>query len=588
MISVRVAGFVSSANRRTPLFHAPGAGAVACACLFSSLAGIQPSPAQADLSLGKVVPLAITPAVEARSSALAHYAAAKHLESEGRVRDALTHYRQVVAADAGNAELAAHTAELVLNYENREAAVRLLEQCVLASPNDGQTYINLARFHHTYPAANDAFEPDLAAKVLTEALAKLPSDIALYREAVMMHLTRNQRADAEKVMQQAVKQPARDPEFWIETGRIAQQVWPLSHPEKKEEHRTRVNPFFEKALKLAPVAREDVRLAVAQYYLLSNQLDRAAEVTEEAARLNHSVEAKKLLVRLYQTLDREPDAITLLEEILKGAPNDVENRRLLVTIYERQENFEKAVPHAEALIQAGGGSAEDYMSLGILLLRSGRTEKALQLSQRTLALFPNNARFTFQAALSQRSLRRYEDSLRLYEKTESLAQGTSPEILNDGFYQSWADTLQSAERYDEAAKKYQRAIDLTPEGDPSRAATVLNNLGYMWLEQGKNLDKAGEFIRKANELEPRNPVYLDSLGWFHYLKGNYQEALKTLLEVQGMIPKLTAQDAEIIDHIAQTYLKLGDKPTALEYFKRALELDPGDSEIKQRYEDAQK
>ena len=588
MISVRVAGFVSSANRRTPLFHAPGAGAVACACLFSSLAGIQPSPAQADLSLGKVVPLAITPAVEARASALAHYAAAKQLESEGRVRDALTHYRQVVAADPGNAELVAHTAELVLNYENREAAVRLLEQCVQASPNDGRAYINLARFHHTYPAANDAFAPDLAAKVLTEALAKLPGDIALYREAVMMHLTRNQRADAEKVMQQAVKQPAGEPDFWIETGRIAQQVWPLSHPEKKEEHRSRVNPFFEKALKLAPVAREDLRLAVAQYYLLSNQLDRAAEVTEEAARLNHSVEAKKLLVRLYQTLDREPDAITLLEEILKDAPNDVENRRLLVTIYERQENFGKAVPHAEALIQAGGGSAEDYMSLGILLLRSGRTEKALQLSQRTLALFPNNARFTFQAALSQRSLRRYEDALRLYEKTESLAQGTSPEILNDGFYQSWADTLQSAERYDEAAKKYKRAIDLTPEGDPARAATVLNNLGYMWLEQGKNLDQAGEFIRKANELEPRNPVYLDSLGWFHYLKGNYQEALKTLLEVQGMIPKLSAPDAEIIDHIAQTYLKLGDKPAALEYFKRALELDPNNSEIKQRYEDAQK
>ena len=588
MISVRVADFLSSANRRTPLFHAPGVGIVACVCLCISLVGIQPSLAQADLSLGKVVPLAVNPALETRSSALAHYAAAKQLESEGRVRDALTHYRQVVAADPGNAELVAHTAELVLNYENREAAVRLLEQCVQASPNDGRAYINLARFHHTYPAANDAFAPDLAAKVLTEALAKLPGDIALYREAVMMHLTRKLRADAEKVMQQAVKQPARDPEFWIETGRIAQQVWPLSHPEKKEEHRARVNPFFEKALKLAPVAREDVRLAVAQYYLLSNQLDRAAEVTEEAARLNHSLEAKKLLVRLYQTLDREPDAITLLEEILKGAPNDVENRRLLVTIYERQENFEKAVPHAEALIQAGGGSAEDYMSLGILLLRSGRTEKALQLSQRTLALFPNNARFTFQAALAQRSLRRYEDSLRLYEKTESLAQGTSPEILNDGFYQSWADTLQSAERYDEAAKKYQRAIDLTPEGDPARAATVLNNLGYMWLEQGKNLDQAGEFIRKANELEPRNPVYLDSLGWFHYLKGNYQEALKTLLEVQGMIPKLTAQDAEIIDHIAQTYLKLGDKPAALEYFKRALELDPGDSEIRQRYEEAAK
>ena len=587
MIFVRVARFLSSAHRRTPLFHASSIGTVACFCVCSALSMPVSLRAQADLSLGTVQVRTTSPTLEARSSALAHYAAAKQLESEGRVREALAHYRQVVAGEPGNAELVAHTAELVLSYENRAAAVQLLEQCIKASPNDGRAYINLARFHHTYPAG-DAFAPDLAGKVLNDALAKLPGDVALYREAVMMHLTRNLREEAAKVMLQAARQPARDSEFWIETGRIAQQVWPLSHPEKREEHRAKVNPFFEKALKLAPVEREDIRLAVAQYYLLSNQMDRAAEVTEEAARLNHSVEAKKLLVRLYQTLDREAEAVALLEDILKGAPSDVENRRLLVTIYERDEAFDKAVPHAEALIQAGGGTAEDYMSLGILLLRSGRTEKALQLSQRTLALFPNNARFTFQAALSQRSLRRYDDALRLYEKTESLAQGTSPEILNDGFYQSWADTLQSAERYDEAAKKYQRAIDLTPEGDTARAATVLNNLGYMWLEQKKNLDQAGEFIRKANELEPKNPVYLDSLGWFHFLKGNYPEALKLLLEVKNMIPKLTAQDAEIIDHIAQTYLKLGDKATALEYFKRALELDPGDSNIKQRYEEAQK
>jgi len=587
MIFVRIARFLSSAHRRTPLFHASSVGTVACFCIGSAFSMPVSVCAQADLSLGTVEVQKTSPVLEARSSALAHYAAAKQLEAEGRVREALTHYRQVVAGDPGNAELVAHTAELVLSYENRTAAVQLLEQCIKASPNDGRAYINLARFHHTYPAG-DAFEPDLASKLLNDALVKLPGDVAVYREAVMLHLTRNLREEAAKVMLQAAKQPSRDSEFWIETGRIAQQVWPLSHPEKREEHRAKVNPFFEKALKLAPVEREDIRLAVAQYYLLSNQMDRAAEVTEEAARLNHSVEAKKLLVRLYQTLDRETEAVALLEDILKGAPTDVENRRLLVTIYERDEAFDKAVPHAEALIQAGGGTAEDYMALGILLLRSGRTEKALQLSQRTLALFPNNARFTFQAALSQRSLRRYDDALRLYEKTESLAQGTSPEILNDGFYQSWADTLQSAERYDEAAKKYQRAIDLTPEGDPARAATVLNNLGYMWLEQKKNLDQAGEFIRKANELEPKNPVYLDSLGWFHFLKGNYPEALKLLLEVKNMIPKLTAQDAEIIDHIAQTYLKLGDKATALEYFKRALELDPGNSNIKQRYQEAQK
>lgn len=571
--------------RRGPLVTYQLRGFACGACLLSVAWAVAADSPRADLSLGSIERGSVVNSP--KGEALAHYAAAKQLETEGKLRAALKHYREAVKGDPGNPELVAHTADLVMSYDSRDAAVALLQSCIQAAPNDSRAWINLARFHATYPG-EDPFAPDVAGKVLTEALAKFPASAPLYREAVMMHLTRNLRNEAEIVMSQAAKQSVADPDYWLETGRVAQQVWPLSHPEKKTEHRDKVNPFFEKALKLAPLDREDVRLAVAQYYVLSNQLERGAEVTEEAVRVNHSLEARKLLVRLYQTLDREPDAITLLEQILKEVPTDVENRRLLVNLYERNENFTQAVPHAEALIQAAGGSAEDYMSLGILLIRSGQAEKAQQLSQRTLALFPSNPRFTFQAALAQRSLKRYDDALKLYEKTETLAQGTAPEILNDGFYQSWGDTLQAAEHFDEAAKKYQRSIDLTPESDPRRAAVVLNNLGYMWLEQNKNLDPAGKLIAKATELDPQNPVYMDSLGWWHFVKGDYQAALKVFLEVEKLLAKPDSGDAEIFDHIAQTYLKLGDKAKALANFDRALALDPGNSKIKQRKEQAEK
>ncbi len=567
-------GLLIASTLRTP---------VVGACLLLPALSVVAASTRADLSLGEIA--TSSKAVSAKAEALAHYAAARELESEGRLRLALQHYLAATRGDPGNSELAAHTADLALNYQGRDAAMQILQDCIKASPADSRTYINLARFCATYPG-DDPFAPDLATKVLAEALAKLPTSAALYREAVMMHLTRNLREDAVKVMEQALKQPVTSPDYWLENGRTAQQVWPLSHPDKRQEHCDRVNAFFEKALKNAASNREDVRLAVAQYYVLSNQLERGTEVAEASVQINHSLEARKLLVRLYQTLDREPAAINELEQILKEQPADVESRRLLVSFYERREDFTKAVAHAETLIQTAGGTAEDYMSLGILLLRSGKTEKAAQFSQRTLALFPNNPRFTFQAALAQRSLRRLDDALLLYEKTENLAQASSPDLLNDGFYQSWADTLQAAEQFDEAAKKYQRSIDLTPEGDPKRAAVVLNNLGYMWLEQNKNLDKAGELIQKANELEPQNPVYLDSLGWFHYLKGDYPKALKVLLEVEAMMPKLSLQDADILDHVAQTYLKLGDSRKALDYFDRALQLDPSNSKIRARREAA--
>lgn len=236
---------------RSVLFGActrPAFLAGACLLLTTSFAGA--APLRADLSIGGIVPAITAP--DPKADALAHYAAARELESRRSMRAALRHYVAAAKADPGNEELAAHAADLALNYDGRDAAVQVLESCIQASPRSSQAYINLARFYATYPSG-DAFEPDRATQVLNDALSRLPASADLYREAVMMHLTRNLRDEAAKVMELAAKQPVTTPDYWLETGRIAQQVWPLSHPDKRQEHREKVNPFFEKALKLAAV-----------------------------------------------------------------------------------------------------------------------------------------------------------------------------------------------------------------------------------------------------------------------------------------------------------------------------------------------
>jgi tetratricopeptide (TPR) repeat protein len=553
-------------------------------CSSSSIAA---DSIKADLSLGRIAKpdAAVSSAGDDEARALAHFAAARELEEEGRLRGALQHYREAVKASPHDIALTQRTAELALTFEGRDAAIGLLNDNIKANPTSSAAIINLARFLVTYPdeAGKSAQQVN---KVLTEALTKFPGSPEVYREAVMLHLTRNLRDDAMKVMELAAKQTVADPVFWLETGRIAQEVWPLSHPDKRDEHRKQVNPFFEKALKLAPPARSDVHMAVAQYYLLSNQLDRASEITESLAKLTNNLDAKRLLVRLRQAAGREDDAITLLEDIVKEAPNEVETRRQLATIYERKEDFAKAVPHAEAMIQTAGGSADDYAAVSYVFMRANEVEKMRKLCLRGMGLFPNDARFPHLCAVACRVEKRLNDAIGFYAKAETLAQSSNATMLDDRFYSTWADTLQAAEKFDDAARTYQRAIDLVPQSEPTRAATILNNLGYMWLEQNRNIDQAGVFIKKATELDPKNPVYLDSLGWFHFLKGHHKESLQLLLEVEKLIAKPDAGDAEIFDHIAQAYLKLGDKARAIDYLKRATELNPADAKIHQRLQDA--
>ena len=55
-----------------------------------------------------------------------------------------------------------------------------------------------------------------------------------------------------------------------------------------------------------------------------------------------------------------------------------------------------------------------------------------------------------------------------------------------------------------------------------------NDLGYLYAEQGKNLEKAESMIRKALQEDPDSFAYLDSLGWVLFKRGKVKEALEPL------------------------------------------------------------
>ena len=57
---------------------------------------------------------------------------------------------------------------------------------------------------------------------------------------------------------------------------------------------------------------------------------------------------------------------------------------------------------------------------------------------------------------------------------------------------------------------------------------VNNDLGYLYADQGKNLEKAEAMIRKAVQEEPDNCAYLDSLGWVLFKRGKVKEAVEPL------------------------------------------------------------
>jgi tetratricopeptide (TPR) repeat protein len=107
------------------------------------------------------------------------------------------------------------------------------------------------------------------------------------------------------------------------------------------------------------------------------------------------------------------------------------------------------------------------------------------------------------------------------------------------------------------------------EKHPDHAGTM-NYLGYMWAEQGVNLDRAADMLMKAVSLEPGNGAYLDSLGWAYFRQGKLELAEKSLNEAAQILPR----DATVHEHLGDVLVKRGETTRALSLYRVALTLDP--------------
>ena len=115
----------------------------------------------------------------------------------------------------------------------------------------------------------------------------------------------------------------------------------------------------------------------------------------------------------------------------------------------------------------------------------------------------------------------------------------------------------------------------------------MNSLAWALASLGTDIDKAIELSKNAVQLEPKSPHYIDTLGFAYYKKGDYDNALRTLLKALLYIDE--GSKAEIYAHIADTYYAKNDHKNALKYYRKSIssykkEFDYDENRIKDRIE----
>jgi len=214
-------------------------------------------------------------------------------------------------------------------------------------------------------------------------------------------------------------------------------------------------------------------------------------------------------------------------------------------------------------------SSESRASLdeGIRLYGLKRWELALVelLTVRTEGFSPEeNIELAYYLGLCYTKLERYDDALlyleqvvtsghdvlRTYQcrmalayiyvitKRSRLAEFELNRLASSGFesvqlYTTLAYAAWTQKHFKQAVDYYEKALDL----DGSNT-TALNGLGYVLVDAGIDLFRGLRCCKKAVDLKPRNPAYLDSLGWAYFKNGDILEARTWLRRAMEAGPNL--------------------------------------------------
>tara|TARA_R110002095_G_scaffold208914_1_gene194941 strand:- start:932 stop:3208 length:2277 start_codon:yes stop_codon:yes gene_type:complete len=275
-------------------------------------------------------------------------------------------------------------------------------------------------------------------------------------------------------------------------------------------------------------AESDQKKAAREFYQFA--MDAAEKHAKPQIRGNWTL----LILQEYSQLLREEDQYGELAELLKKsvenpllAPQRINLMYFLADAYERNGETEAALKvNAEARQAAPNFPLLDYQHAWIYY-HNRDWEKAIVQMQDFLKKYPGQQERIYQVKMMLSNT---------YVQQGDIGKGEAvlEEMLAD---------------------------------DPENPS-INNDLGYLYADQGKNLEKAEKMIRIALKSEPDNMAYLDSMGWVLFKREKYEEAQK-YLEKASKLPG--GGDSTILDHLADCYHKLNKTKEATDLWKKALE-----------------
>jgi tetratricopeptide (TPR) repeat protein len=240
---------------------------------------------------------------------------------------------------------------------------------------------------------------------------------------------------------------------------------------------------------------------------------------------------------------------------------------MLANLYEQVEDYKQAIAVYDAIAEDTVFYRRAQVRKALNLEAMGQKDQAIALLDATAKRYSADATSLITKGDMLREAQDYMAASVAY--TQAIAR-TEPLSANDWplLYARGISYERSGE-WPLAEDDFNRALLLSPN-----QPDVLNYLAYSWLTMNKNIGKAREYLAIALAERPDDAHIIDSVGWSHYLAGDFKKAVKELEKDIEIMP----DDVTVNDHLGDAYWRVGRQTEARYQWERALGFKP-DQEI---------
>ncbi|GAT35063.1 Chs5p-Arf1p-binding protein [Terrimicrobium sacchariphilum] len=511
-----------------------------------------------------------------QADALAYFMSGIFEEESAGPEKALESKRKVLDLDPGCSELAIEVAYEYLRRGETAEATNVLKDAIAAKRKVVAPYLALSTIYLRHLQ-----KPELAARYAQQAIDIAPDNADGYELLWETYQSQGMSAKAQLVLDRAAKSKSTDPDFWLSLAEMTARGAVRDNVPPDGATVAQMNRFLDQAASLGG-EKFDVAAKLGDLYAVSRQTEKAIPYYKRVIELrSESLATREKLARCYLDVGQVDPAIEQFEAIVAANPLSLDTYVTLSELYVKNGDLSKALVNARQAVVIEPGNIDRYSIVVDLLYRMKRYDEMAATLAEARRNFPRVARITHLYAVSLSQAGKHDQAVKAFADAEKEAENSQPDLLDARFYFDYGGAAERAGQHDLAAAMLKKSIDL----DPANAGEAYNYLGYMWADQGKNLDEAELLIRRALAMEPSNGAYIDSLGWLYYHQGKYQEALTELLRAAEALPE---PDPTVYGHVADAYHKLGKTAEAVLYWQKALALDPENKEFIAKLDEASK